>query len=48
MVLVGPSGCGKSTTMRMVPGLEKIASETISIGGRVVKSLSRKTAELQW
>ena len=34
MVLVGPSGCGKSTTLRMVAGLEKITSGTISIGGQ--------------
>src|ERR1700682_2707966 len=42
MVLVGPSGCGKSTRLRMVAGLEKISSATISIGGRVVNELEPK------
>ena len=42
MVLVGPSGCGKSTTLRMVAGLEKITSWTISIGDRVVNELEPK------
>ena len=42
MVLVGPSGCGKSTTLRMVAGLEKISSGTISIGDRVVNDLEPK------
>jgi multiple sugar transport system ATP-binding protein len=42
MVLVGPSGCGKSTTLRMVAGLEKITSGTISIGGKVVNEMEPK------
>ncbi|MBV8216269.1 MAG: sn-glycerol-3-phosphate ABC transporter ATP-binding protein UgpC [Verrucomicrobia bacterium] len=42
MVLVGPSGCGKTTTLRMVAGLEKITSGTISIGDRVVNDLEPK------
>ena len=39
MVMVGPSGCGKTTTLRMVAGLERPNSGTISIGRRVVNEV---------
>src|SRR5260221_13964046 len=42
MVLVGPSGCGKSTALRMIAGLERVPSGTISIGGTVVNHLEPK------
>ena len=39
LVLVGPSGCGKSTTLRMLAGLESVASGRIAIGGVDVTDL---------
>ena len=36
MTLVGPSGCGKSTLLRIIAGLERQDSGTISIGGQTV------------
>ena len=43
MVLVGPSGCAKSTTLRMVAGLETVTQGEISIGDRVVNTLTPGT-----
>jgi multiple sugar transport system ATP-binding protein len=46
LVLVGPSGCGKTTALRMVAGLEEITGGEISIGDRVVNSLTPKERDI--
>lgn len=37
-VVVGPSGCGKSTLLRLIAGLEKPDTGTITINGKVVSA----------
>jgi multiple sugar transport system ATP-binding protein len=46
LALVGPSGCGKTTSLRMVAGLEDISSGAISIGDRVVNSVSPRDRDV--
>jgi len=46
MVLVGPSGSGKTTALRMVAGLERASSGTISISGRVVNDVPPKDRDI--
>lgn len=36
VVMLGPTGAGKTTTLRLISGLEKLDSGTVSIDGRVV------------
>ena len=46
IVLVGPSGCGKSTTLRMIAGLEEIASGKIFIGNRQENNLPPRDRDI--
>jgi multiple sugar transport system ATP-binding protein len=46
MVLVGPSGSGKSTALRMLAGLEDIASGEIRIGGTDVSRKPPKDRDI--
>jgi multiple sugar transport system ATP-binding protein len=46
VVLVGPSGCGKTTALRMVAGLERITSGTVSLAGQVVNDVSPRRRDI--
>src|SRR6202045_4390814 len=46
MVLVGPSGCGKTTALRMVAGLEDLASGPLAIGGKPVNDVTPKDRDI--
>ena len=45
-VLVGPSGCGKTTALRMIAGLEPIASGEIFIGDTLVNDMDPKDRDI--
>lgn len=38
LVIIGPSGCGKTSLLRMVAGLERPASGTITLAGTVLNN----------
>ena len=46
IVLVGPSGCGKSTSLRMLAGLESVATGRILIGGKDVTELPPRARDV--
>ena len=46
LVFVGPSGCGKTTALRLLAGLEEIASGTIKIDDRVINDVPPKIRDI--
>jgi len=46
LILVGPSGCGKTTALRLVAGLERPSSGTITIGDRVVNDVTPRDRDI--
>ena len=48
LVMVGPSGCGKSTTLRLIAGLEELATATFISATTWSMMSRRKTGISPW
>ncbi len=46
LILVGPSGCGKTTALRLIAGLERATSGTITIGDATVNGVSPRDRDI--
>jgi len=46
LILVGPSGCGKTTALRLIAGLERATSGTITIGDTTVNGVSPRDRDI--
>jgi NitT/TauT family transport system ATP-binding protein len=42
--VVGPTGCGKSTTLTLVSGLDRPSGGVVSVGGRRVDGIAKRTS----
>ena len=48
VIFVGPSGCGKSTTLRMIAGLEEIATGNFGLMGNLVITQNPRKEICPW
>lgn len=48
VALLGPSGCGKTTALRILAGLDRATSGTVSVDGRDVSRLPANKRDMAW